>query len=278
MKSSFIGSQAPRQSAAPRRRRWSPLNAPLRDWEGRRVWIVGASAGIGAALASALHAGGARVWASARPSPALEALRRDHPGCEALPLDVTDAATVHAAAAQVLAGGVPDLVVYCAGHYREMRATAMDLAEMRRHWDVNYVGALHVADAVVPALVQAGRGHLSLVASVAGYQGLPRGLAYGPTKAALIHLAETLYLDLSPLGIGVSVVNPGFVQTRLTAQNAFHMPALMDAPAAAQAMLDGWARGAFDIHFPRRFTLWLKLLRALPYRLGFAAVRRATGL
>jgi NAD(P)-dependent dehydrogenase (short-subunit alcohol dehydrogenase family) len=101
-------------------------------------------------------------------------------------------------------------------------------------------------------------------------------LAYGPTKAALINLAETLYLDLSPKGIGVSLVNPGFVETPLTAQNEFHMPALIQPEQAAQAMLRDWAKGRFEIHYPKRFTLWLKLLRVLPYRWYFDLVRRAT--
>lgn len=119
---------------------------------------------------------------------------------------------------------------------------------------------------------------LSLVASVAGWRGLPQSLAYGPTKAALINLAETLFLDLRPQGVGVSVVNPGFVDTPLTRQNNFAMPALLTPEQAAQAMLRGWERGDFELHFPRRFTLWLKLLRVLPYRWYFPLVHRMTGL
>jgi NAD(P)-dependent dehydrogenase (short-subunit alcohol dehydrogenase family) len=111
---------------------------------------------------------------------------------------------------------------------------------------------------------------------VAGYRGLPNSLAYGPSKAALIHLAETLYLDLKDKGIGVSLINPGFVETPLTAHNTFKMPALITPQVAAVAMLKGWARGAFEIHFPKRFTLWLHLLRLLPYRLYFALVGRVT--
>ncbi|RYY71802.1 MAG: SDR family NAD(P)-dependent oxidoreductase, partial [Comamonadaceae bacterium] len=164
------------------------------------------------------------------------------------------------------------------GHYRALRADAWSLDEMLRHQQVNYVGALHVVDGVLPALLAQGSGHLSLMGSVAGYRGLPKSLAYGPTKAALINLAETLYLDLRERGIGVSVVNPGFVRTPLTAQNDFHMPALITPQAAAQATLRGWARGAFEIHFPRRFTLVMKLLRLLPFGIYQSLVRRATGL
>jgi NAD(P)-dependent dehydrogenase (short-subunit alcohol dehydrogenase family) len=224
------------------------------------------------------------VQASARGAAALERLVAQHtrtgtaPPVQAWPLDVTDTAAVAATARAMLAQGPLDLVLYCAGHYREMRATEFDLGELQQHLAINYSGALNVLDAVLPGLIARGSGHISLISSVAGFRGLPKSLAYGPTKAALTHLAETLYLDLEPLGLGVSVVHPGFVQTPLTAQNNFSMPSLITPEQAAAAMLNGWARGAFDIHYPKRFTRWMKLLRLLPYRAYFPAVRRFTGL
>jgi short-subunit dehydrogenase len=252
-----------------------PLNPPLHDWRGTTVWLVGASTGIGEATASALHALGAQVVVSARKAQALDAFVQAHPGSRALPLDVTDAQAVQTAAAQLQAQGPLDCVVYCAGHYHAMRGFAMDVADMQRHMEVNYTGALQVLSAVLPGMLARGAGHISLVGSVAGYRGLPNSLAYGPTKAALINLAETLYLDLHNQGIGVSLINPGFVQTPLTANNQFEMPALLTPAQAAQAMVKGWARGAFEIHFPKRFTLWMKALRVLPNRVFFALVRKA---
>jgi short-subunit dehydrogenase len=239
---------------------------------------VGASSGIGRALAHALHREGAQVIVSARQADALAAFRNEHPGSHAVALDVADLASVQQAAATVLQGGAVDVIVYCAGHYRPMRAGSWSLDEMLRHQQVNYVGALHVLDTVLPSLLARSAGHVSLVGSVAGYRGLPRSLAYGPTKAALIALAETLYLDLHGQGIGVSIINPGFVQTPLTAQNEFPMPALMSPEAAAQAILRGWARGRFEIHFPRRFTVAMKVLRLLPFSLYQRVVRRFTGV
>ena len=255
---------------------FSPLNPPQADWQGKTVWIVGASSGIGSATASALHAGGAHVVVSARNAASLDAFVAQHPGCTALALDATDRAAVHAAAAALLQKGPLDCVVYCAGHYTAMRGFDMDLDDVLRHVDVNYKGALYVLDAVVAPMVARGQGHISLVGSVAGFRGLPNALAYGPTKAALINLAETLYLDLKGKGVGVSIINPGFVQTPLTAGNTFNMPALITPQQAAVEILRGWSRGAFEIHFPKRFTLWLKLLRILPNRLFLYLVAKAT--
>lgn len=253
---------------------FSPLNPPMTDWSGKTVWMIGASTGIGRATASALHARGARVVVSARKLQALEDFVAQHPGSVALALDTTDGVAITAATHSLLAQGPLDCVVYCAGHYQAMRADAIDLPDMMRHVDVNYLGALRVMDAVLPALIARGSGHFSLVGSVAGYRGLPNSLAYGPTKAAMINLAETLYLDLHAKGIGVSIINPGFVQTPLTAANEFDMPALLTPDQAAQAIIQGWAQGQFEIHFPKRFTLWLKLLRVLPNRLFFGLVRK----
>jgi NAD(P)-dependent dehydrogenase (short-subunit alcohol dehydrogenase family) len=257
---------------------FGPLNPPLVDWRGRRVWVVGASSGIGRALAQALHAAGARVALSARNRGALAHFAASHEGALALPLDACDPQAVHAAAQVLLEQGPLDCVVYCAGYYRELRATAFSAAEMLRHQQVNYAGAIHVLDAVLPALLAQGHGHISLVGSVAGFRGLPKSLAYGPTKAALINLAQTLYLDLQPRGIGVSLVNPGFVETPLTAGNEFEMPALISAQQAAAEILRGWRRGRFEIHFPKRFTWGMKLLALLPFRVYHRLVRRFTGL
>ncbi len=251
-----------------------PLNPALGPWHGRRVWIVGASSGIGAALARELVARGARVAVSARDADALAAV-----GAElALAVDVREARGVGAAATAVVdAFGGVDLAVYCAGTYAPMRATTFDLDAALEHDEVNYRGALRWLDAVLPVLLAQRTGHLSLVSSVAGWRGLPQALAYGPTKAALINLAEILHLDLRERGIGVSVVNPGFVATRLTARNDFAMPALMTPQQAARRIVDGWQCGRFDIHFPARFTAWLRLLRCLPDRAYFRAIRRVTG-
>jgi NAD(P)-dependent dehydrogenase (short-subunit alcohol dehydrogenase family) len=259
------------------------LNPRIGSWAGQVVWLVGASTGIGRATAMRLHDAGAQVVVSARNATALAQFAQGRERATSVPLDVTDPAAVRDATQQIVARhGRLDLVMYCAGHYKAQRATAFDLDEMLKHQQVNVIGALYLLDAVLPILLQqAGAGqpaHVSLVASVAGYRGLPHALAYGPTKAALINLAETLYLDLQPQGVGVSVINPGFVETPLTSGNAFSMPALITPAEAARQIVAGWESGRFEIHFPKRFTLWLKALRFLGDGAYFAAIRRSTGL
>jgi short-subunit dehydrogenase len=254
------------------------MNPQLQEWRGKTVWLVGASSGIGRATASALHAAGATVLVSARNRQALESFVSEHPGAMALPLDVSDPGDIARTGQAILARGSLDGMLYCAGYYNEQRATAYNLAEMLKHEQINYTGVLYVLDTVLPHFLARRTGFISLVSSVAGFRGLPKSLAYGPTKAALINLAETLYQDLRDSGIAVHVINPGFVETGLTAQNEFEMPALITPQKAASEIMKGWAQGKFEIHFPKRFTNWMKLLRVLPYQVYFPAIRRATGL
>lgn len=257
------------------------MNPKISEWRGRRVWLVGASTGIGAALAQELAQRGARLALTARSADKLQSLLQSLPSLNSdntllLPCDVTEANSLDIALRKLLAawGGV-DLVVYLAGDYRPMRADSFDAAQAEQLFAVNFIGAVRLAASVLPSL-PAGGG-IAFVASVAGYRGLPKALAYGPGKAALINFAECLYLDLTPKKIGVWLINPGFVATRLTAQNDFAMPALLTPETAALALIDGLNSGAFEIHFPKRFTRLMKLLAHLPYRWYFPIVRRMTG-
>ncbi len=255
------------------------LNPRIPNWAGRVVWLVGASTGIGRATAALLHARGARVVVSARSAATLDAFVGEHPGSLAIALDATDRVAMRNAAARIVAErGRIDLAVYCAGYYQAMRATDFDLDDALRHEQVNYVGALHLLDAVLPVLLRQQSGHISLISSVSGWRGLPKALAYGPTKAALINLAECLYLDLTDRNIGVSLVCPGYVDTPLTEQNDYRMPGLISADDAARRIVRGWQAGAFEMHFPRRFTGWVKALSHVGPRLYFRAVRAVTGL
>lgn len=258
-----------------------PLNKPIRDWHGRRVWIIGASTGIGAALAQRWGVAGSRLALSARTRDKLETLASGLGEVMVSPLDVRDPVALRAAHAAIVErwGGV-DLVVLSAGTYSPMRADAFDLDSMNEHFAINYQGVVNALAAVLPDFLARAAEHpaLAIVSSVAGYRGLPEALAYGPSKAALINLAETLYLDLSPKGIGIYLIDPGFVDTPLTKQNTFEMPALISASEAARQIELGLGRGEFEIHFPKRFTRVMRALRLLPYGLYFRMVRKFTKL
>jgi len=255
------------------------MNPRITDWRGQRVWVIGASSGIGAETARALLARGAKLALSARNRDGLQTIAADHFDALMLPLDITNHAEVIAARDRILAswGGI-DLVLVVAGTYNRMRADDFDLAVAESMVDTNLRGPLVCLDAVLPTLLSQGHGGIGIVSSIAGLSGLPQALIYGPTKAALINLCESLYLDLRPRGIGVYLINPGFVATQLTAGNEFQMPALIPASTAAAEMLRGIERGEFHIHFPKRFTNWLRLLRLLPYRWYFWLIHKATGL
>jgi short-subunit dehydrogenase len=256
-----------------------PLNPRISDWQTQRVWLVGASTGIGAALATLLLERGARVAISARSADRLAALARGHANALPIALDVTRSESFVNAHERIVGewGGV-DLAVYLAGVYTPTRAWELTVERARAHVEANLMGAFGMLAAVLAPMIERGSGGVALVSSVAGYRGLPKSLVYGPTKAALINLAETLYLDLEPKGVATYVINPGFVETPLTAQNDFRMPAMISAAAAAAEIVNGFERGEFEIHFPKRFTGWLKTLRHLPYSLYFPAIRRFTGL
>lgn len=255
------------------------MNTPIRDWTGQRVWIIGASSGIGSALAAALLQRGARVAVSARRAEALQAVAAGHGEARVLAFDFTDdAAFARAGETLFKAWGGIDLVVFSAGAYAPMRAWQLDANDIDRLLAINLRAPMAAAARLIPQLLKQGSGALAFVSSVAGYRGLPKAAAYGPTKAALINFAETLYLDLAPRGLSVYLINPGFVATPMTAANDFEMPALISSQQAAEEIIAGFGRGSFEIHFPRRFTYWLKLLRLLPYSLYFALVKRFTRL
>lgn len=255
------------------------MNPKIAHWRGRRVWVIGASTGIGQSCAQQLAQLGAKVAFSARSSERLQAATSGVSGSLSVPLDVTERASVgHACQRIVAAWGGIDLVLVVAGGYHAMRADSFDLARANDMIDLNLRGVFNCLDVALPLLLGQGSGGIGIVASVAGYGGLPGALVYGPTKAALINLSESLYLDLRPRGIGVYQINPGFVDTPLTAHNEFKMPALMTAHDAAFQIIAGIERGRFHIHFPKRFTNSMRLARLLPYRLYFWLIHKVTGL
>lgn len=254
---------------------FGPMNQPVSDLRGLRIWLVGASSGIGAELARQALQAGARVALSARRADVLQEVAAAHKNAFIAPLDVLchDAWRDQHARIVEAFGGV-DLLVFCAAKYRPERTWEVQEEEAEHTLRTNVASVYSVLGAALPDMLARGSGGIALVASVAGYVGLPGATVYGPGKAALINLAEILYSDLRPKGLNVYLVNPGFVKTDLTDKNDFPMPAIQTPQQAATAIWRGISEGRFEIHFPRRFTAWLKILRLLPFRLRFILFQR----
>lgn len=248
--------------------------------DGRRTpgtaWITGASSGIGRALALRLARDGWRVAASARGEAGLRELAAGMPGrIFCFPLDVTDmdrTRQVHAAIEEAL--GPLDLVVLAAGTYSRDGAFDFSAATARAMIAVNLQGTLNALEPALESMMRRRGGQIAVMASVAGYAGLPGGATYGATKAALNNLCEAMKPEAEARRVSLSVINPGFVDTPLTARNDFPMPFMISAEAAADHIVGGLAARRYEIVFPCRMKLAIKLLRLLPASLRFAVTRR----
>ena len=249
----------------------------LENFLGKRIWVIGASSGIGEACATALMTAGAKVALSSRRAERLNALAQFGSKEETLvlPLDITHQEQLESAYQSILKswGGL-DLLLFVSGVYTPLRADNFDFAIAQKTIDANLLGPMRAVGVVLPNMLKAHAGHIAIVGSVAGYSGLPKALAYGPSKAGIINFCETLYYDLLPQGVSIHMISPGFVATEATAQNDFEMPALITAKEAAKKILEGIQAGKFDIHFPKRFSGFLKFLRILPYPIYFWIIRR----
>jgi NAD(P)-dependent dehydrogenase (short-subunit alcohol dehydrogenase family) len=236
---------------------------------GRRIWVIGASSGIGAALAEELCRRGAHVAVSARRADALKEVAGEW--MAAVPCDITDLSSVEQAAAEVEAelGGI-DIAVLSAGYWKQM--SEFDVESFHRHLDVNLGGMADCLGALIPRMKARQAGMIVGISSVAGYRGLPGAEAYGATKAAQINLLESLRASLRPDGIDVLTVCPGFVETEMTEDNAFPMPFMIKAPQAARAIADGMAKQSARIVFPWQMALLMKAAKLVPDRLWARAL------
>lgn len=228
---------------------------------GKRYWLVGASEGLGLALARQMHAKGALLILSARNAAKLEEVCASLPGSLAAPLDVADSTAVARVAEEI---GPVDGMVWLAGVYWPMTAQALDPAQFTAMCDVNFTGCARVLGAVLPAMVQRGTGHIVLTGSLSGFRGLPGAMGYQASKAGVMALAESLYADLRGSGITVQLANPGFIKTRLTALNDFSMPFLMEPEAAAAEMMTLMQGKSFKRSFPMLFSWVFRLSQFLP--------------
>jgi len=243
------------------------------------IWIVGASSGIGRELARQYVRNGNNVLVSARRLEKLEELAQEAPShITAVQLDVVDKDSIESAAKKIFeSNDTPDTIILNAGIYKPMSHTHFIAKNAEETMKVNYFGVVRMIENILPRLLKTKSGKIVVVASVAGYNGLPLSLAYGPTKAALINLCEALRIELMGSGVSIQLVNPGFVKTPLTAQNKFQMPFLLDVEDAAERILKGINKDQFEIAFPRRFAYLLKVIRMLPYAISLPLLRKMTG-
>jgi short-subunit dehydrogenase len=237
----------------------------MRDFKGKRYWLVGASEGLGRALALKMSGAGAELIVSARSAERLAALAADLPGpVQVVPMDIADRDSVAQAWGQL---GQIDGMIFLAGVYWPQSAKAWNGPEVEAMFDINLTGAARVLAHVVPDFVARDTGHIVLTGSLSGFRGLPGAIGYAASKAGLYSLAESLDGDLKDTGVSVQLINPGFIRTRLTDKNDFTMPFIMDPDPAAEIFFDHMRRGGFARSFPTVFSLVFRLSALLPHRL-----------
>ena len=245
------------------------------SYQNQIVWIIGASSGIGSALVRELSMRGATLALSARRKDELEKLKSDlgerH---KIFPLDIKEVETTLRTGQAIRAAfGRIDRVIFLAAAYVPMKIDVLDLTVAKDIIDINLTGAFNLVHAVLPILKsQNTKSQLALCGSVAGYIGLPGGQPYSATKAAIINLAESLHAECKD-SIDIKLISPGFVRTPLTNKNNFQMPMIIEPEQAAREIADGLLSHRFEIHFPKKFTLFIKLLRLLPYTLLLRLIR-----
>lgn len=234
----------------------------MRSFKGKTYWLVGASEGLGAALAKKLSAAGAHVIVSARSEEKLQAVVATlGETARAVAMDVADMDSVQTAAARV---GEIDGVVFLAGVYWPMKATQWDVEKANAMADVNFTGMMRVMGVAVPPMVARNQGHIVITGSLSGFRGLPGAIGYAASKAGTMSLAESMYADLKDTGVTVQLANPGFIRTRLTDKNDFSMPFIMEPDAAADEMIAHMRTDRFKKSFPRMFSLVFRASQFMP--------------
>jgi NADP-dependent 3-hydroxy acid dehydrogenase YdfG len=239
----------------------------MREWDGKKYWLVGASEGLGRALAFKLSKAGADVVVSARSEDRLKSLVEELPGkASYVTVDVANRASVEAAASSI---GNIDGVVYLAGVYWPMKASEWDNEKADLMGEINFLGASRVVGSVMSQFVEQGSGHIVLTGSLSGFRGLPGAIGYASSKAGMMVLAESMQADLRKSPIDVQLVNPGFIKTRLTDKNDFNMPFIMSANDAAQEVFDHMNTDRFKKSFPMLFSWFFRFSQFLPDAIYF---------
>ena len=234
----------------------------------KKIWITGASSGIGKALAEKFASEGWKVAASARRKEILDKMS-SHENIFSYPLDVTNQDQIKISFEKIIEDfkGL-DLCVFSSGTYDPKLEQEINVKQNKFVMETNFFGVLYCVNAVENYFKNKKNGHISIVSSVAAYRGLPNSSGYGPSKAALTNLTESLYFDFKKHNVRISLVSPGFIKTPLTDKNEFPMPFIKSPEFAAKKMFNGLTKSkAFEIHFPKALTILLKIFRVLPYKI-----------
>jgi short-subunit dehydrogenase len=234
----------------------------------KKIWITGASSGIGKALALKFAKNNWKVAISARREVLLNEIAQNE-NIFSFPLDVTDEKKVNVVFTNILNDFKElDLCVFSSGAYDPKLEQEINNEQIKKIFEVNFFGVLNCVKAVEAYFKEKKDGHISIVSSVAAYRGLPNSSGYGPSKAALTNLTESLFFDFKKYNVRISLISPGFIKTPLTDKNNFSMPFIKSPEFAAEKMYGGLIKtNNFEITFPKELTTILKLLRILPYRL-----------
>ena len=233
----------------------------------KKIWITGASSGIGKALAEKFALEGWKVAVSARRKEILDDMANNK-NISPYPLDVTNQDQVNNISLKIINDfGSLDLCVFSSGTYDPKLEKEINIKQNKFVMETNFFGVLYCIKSVEKYFKDRKNGHISIVSSVAAYRGLPNSSGYGPSKAALTNLSESLYFDFKKHDVRISLISPGFIKTPLTDKNEFPMPFIKTPEFAAEKMFNGLTKSkAFEIHFPKELTLLLKILRILPYQ------------
>ena len=234
----------------------------------KKIWITGASSGIGKALAEKFSLEGWKVAVSARRKEILDEMAEKE-NIFSYPLDVTNQNQIKDVFSKIINDfGDLNLCVFSSGAYDPKLEQEINIKQNKFVMETNFFGVLYCIKTVEKYFKEKKEGHISIVSSIAAYRGLPNSSGYGPSKAALTNLTESLYFDFKKYNVRISLVSPGFIKTPLTDKNEFQMPFIKSAEFAAEKMFNGLTRTkAFEIHFPKALTIILKFLRILPYKI-----------
>ena len=246
----------------------------------KKIWITGASSGIGKALALKFAKEDWQVAASARREQLLNEISESNKNIYSFPLDVTDSEKCKEVFNQIKEKFQDiDISIFCTGMHDPKSEKKLNLESINKIMNVNFFGTINSENAVYDYYREKKYGHISIVSSVAGYRGLPTGGAYCASKSALTTFAESLYFDMKRFNVRVSVVHPGFIKTPMTDQNDFPMPMIKSAEFAAEQMFKGLTQSnAFEIHFPKQFTFIMKILKFMPNWLYLRIVKKGMQL